>query len=67
MLRLQAWLKSHDLSLTGSYGYSDSVNDLPLLRAVAHASVVNANRELAELARQNRWQQLHWSPQRKHI
>jgi len=67
VLRLQAWLKSHDLSLTGSYGYSDSVNDLPLLRAVAHASVVNANRELAELARQNRWQQLHWSPQRKHI
>jgi HAD superfamily hydrolase (TIGR01490 family) len=66
VFRLQAWLKSHDVSLAGSYGYSDSVNDLPLLRAVAHASVVNANSELTELARQNQWQQLHWSPQRKH-
>jgi phosphoserine phosphatase len=28
--RLHAWLESNGESLLGSYGYSDSMNDLPL-------------------------------------
>ena len=61
VLRLQAWLERHQMSLEGSFGYSDSLNDVPLLNAVAHASVVNASGELLELARLNQWQTLRWA------
>ena len=59
--RLQAWLRDRALGLAGSFGYSDSLNDVPLLQAVDHASVVNPNESLRALALQNQWQTLNWS------
>lgn len=58
--RLQAWLQSHGGSLHDSYGYSDSVNDLPLLHAVQHASVVNPSPALKQVSDQHRWRQYDW-------
>lgn len=58
--RLQVWMDSHGSSLQGSYGYSDSVNDLPLLRAVEHASVVNPSSSLEKISDQHQWHQCHW-------
>ena len=58
--RLKEWLQRHELSLIGSYGYSDSLNDVPLLQAVEHASVVNPASNLKQLAHKHQWQQLDW-------
>lgn len=58
--RLHAWLESNGESLLGSYGYSDSVNDLPLLHAVQHASVVNPSLSLKQVAEQHQWRQYAW-------
>ncbi len=41
--------------LAGSYAYSDSESDLPMLRAVGHAVVVNPDAELARAAREEGW------------
>ena len=58
--RLKAWLQQQKLSLVGSYGYSDSLNDFSLLRAVEHARVVNPASNLKQIALQYQWPQLGW-------
>lgn len=44
------------LDLTESYAYSDSESDLPMLRAVGHAVVVNPDAELTRIARGEGWE-----------
>jgi HAD superfamily hydrolase (TIGR01490 family) len=44
------------IELAESYAYSDSESDLPMLRAVGHAVVVNPDRELERIAREEGWQ-----------
>ena len=44
------------IDLAESYAYSDSESDLPMLRAVGHAVVVNPDRELERIAREEGWQ-----------
>jgi HAD superfamily hydrolase (TIGR01490 family) len=44
------------IDLAGSYAYSDSVTDLPMLRAVGHPMAVNPDRELRREAEANGWQ-----------
>jgi HAD superfamily hydrolase (TIGR01490 family) len=44
------------IDLSESYAYSDSESDLPMLRAVGHAVVVNPDRELERIARDEGWQ-----------
>ena len=56
--RLEAWLKDHDDSLDGSWFYSDSRNDLPLLERVTHLIAVDADPILASIADERGWQQL---------
>lgn len=56
--RLHEWLKTNQHSLEGSYFYSDSQNDLPLLKLVTHPVVVDADDILAAHATQNNWQQI---------
>jgi phosphoserine phosphatase len=56
--RLEAWLKDHDDSLDGSWFYSDSRNDLPLLERVTHPIAVDADPILASIADERGWQQL---------
>ena len=46
----------HEIDLDASYAYSDSASDLPMLRAVGHAVVVNPDGPLLEIARREGWQ-----------
>jgi HAD superfamily hydrolase (TIGR01490 family) len=49
-----------DIDLAASYGYSDSESDLPMLRLVGHAVVVNPDAELARVAREEGWEILRF-------
>ncbi|PHS67083.1 MAG: HAD-IB family hydrolase [Alcanivorax sp.] len=53
--RLHQWLEEHDESLDGSWFYSDSHNDLPLLGEVAHPVAVDPDDKLAAAARERDW------------
>lgn len=44
------------LDVEASWAYSDSESDLPMLRAVGHAVVVNPDRALARVAAQEGWE-----------
>ena len=43
------------LDLEGSYAYSDSITDLPMLEAVGNPVAVNPDRELRKIAQQRGW------------
>ena len=53
--RLSEWLNNRHESLDGSWFYSDSHNDLPLLNLVDHPVAVNADETLADYARTRGW------------
>ena len=53
--RLNAWLADKEFNLDGSYFYSDSHNDLPLLKMVEHPVVVDADDTLLQHAQQHDW------------
>jgi HAD superfamily hydrolase (TIGR01490 family) len=53
---MQQFADRHDIDLAESWAYSDSASDLPMLRAVGHAVVVNPDAPLYEMARQEGWQ-----------
>jgi HAD superfamily hydrolase (TIGR01490 family) len=52
---IRRFADEHDIDLAQSYAYSDSVSDLPMLRAVGHPVVVNPDEELARVAREEGW------------
>lgn len=58
--RLHAWLAEHRETLAGSYGYSDSLNDIPLLSAVSHAHAVNPDPILRQETQSRGWATLNW-------
>ena len=43
------------IDLEGSYAYSDSITDLPMLEAVGNPVAVNPDRELRKIAEQREW------------
>jgi HAD superfamily hydrolase (TIGR01490 family) len=53
--RLDEWLSENDHQLSGSWFYSDSHNDLPLLSRVEHPVAVDPDDILAEVARERGW------------
>ena len=53
--RLNLWLSEHAMDLKGSWFYSDSHNDIPLLERVANPVAVDPDAMLAELARERSW------------
>ncbi|MEE9494330.1 MAG: HAD family hydrolase [Gammaproteobacteria bacterium] len=53
--RLHDWLKQHNASLEGSWFYSDSHNDLPLLELVDHPIAVDPDEKLRSTARLHGW------------
>ena len=59
--RLQEWLaaQGHKLEDFESTGYSDSINDLPLLKAVNHPVVVDPDAKLSAIAADAGWPFLH--------
>ena len=55
VLRLQQWLKDHGTTLEGAWFYSDSHNDLPLLRLVDNPVAVDPDPTLEQHAREQGW------------
>jgi len=53
--RLNDWLAEHAINLEGSYFYSDSHNDLPLLKLVEHPIAVDPDPKLRIIAEQQGW------------
>ena len=49
------------IDLAESYAYSDSVTDEPMLRAVGHPVVVNPDKDLARIAREEDWPILNFT------
>jgi len=58
VLRLAA---ERGYDLPGSYAYSDSVTDVPMLEAVGHPNVVNPDRALRKIAIDRDWPMLTFS------
>jgi HAD superfamily hydrolase (TIGR01490 family) len=55
-LAIEELARREGLDLAGSYAYSDSASDLPMLRAVGHPVAVNPDPELARVAREEGWE-----------
>nr|CAA6830522.1 MAG: Phosphoserine phosphatase (EC [uncultured Thiotrichaceae bacterium] len=53
--RLKQWLEDRDETLEGSYFYSDSHNDLPLLNIVDNPVAVNPDSTLLDIADKYGW------------
>lgn len=52
VVRLQRWLAEQGEDLAGSYFYSDSINDVPLLEAVTHPVAVDPDARLLAWAKE---------------
>lgn len=57
---MEAFAAQHDIDLGASYAYSDSLSDLPMLRAVGNPVVVNPDPPLAEIAKREGWQTMRF-------
>jgi HAD superfamily hydrolase (TIGR01490 family) len=57
---MEAFAARHEIDLDASYAYSDSLSDLPMLRAVGNPVAVNPDPPLAEIARQEDWQTMRF-------
>lgn len=53
--RLNHWLKKQSESMQGSWFYSDSHNDLPLLEEVSHPVAVDPDDALRKIAEERNW------------
>jgi len=54
------WMRQNDETLEGSFFYSDSHNDIPLLELVDNAVAVNADEILTSKAKKHGWQLVDW-------
>jgi len=52
--------RERGFDLSASYAYTDSASDLPMLRLVGHPVVVNPDRELLRVAREEGWEVLRF-------
>jgi len=55
LLGMERFAAEHEIDLAESWAYSDSASDLPMLRAVGNAVVVNPDAELARVAAEEGW------------
>lgn len=53
--RINSWVQMNSISLSGSWGYSDSRNDLPILMLVENPVAVTPDDTLREHATKNGW------------
>jgi HAD superfamily hydrolase (TIGR01490 family) len=53
---IQALAQREGIDLAGSFAYSDSYTDLPMLEAVGHPVAVNPDRVLLKLAKDREWE-----------
>ncbi|HMC43261.1 MAG TPA: HAD-IB family hydrolase [Acidimicrobiales bacterium] len=56
---VRRWANAHDVDLSESFAYSDSLYDVPLLSAVGHPHAVNPDPRLRAVAALRRWPVLH--------
>lgn len=56
VIKIEEWLAANSLDLNSSWFYSDSHNDLPLLRKVTRPIAVDPDEKLKEIAQENDWQ-----------
>ncbi len=52
---IRALAAERDIDLEGSYAYSDSATDLPMMEAVGNPVVVNPDKELRKIADEREW------------
>jgi HAD superfamily hydrolase (TIGR01490 family) len=52
---MRRFADEHEIDLATSYAYSDSASDLPMLRCVGNAVVVNPDQALLEVAKAEGW------------
>ncbi|HEX8050101.1 MAG TPA: HAD-IB family hydrolase [Solirubrobacterales bacterium] len=57
---MREFAATHRIELADSYAYSDSLSDLPMLRAVGNPVAVNPDPPLAEIARAEGWQTMRF-------
>jgi HAD superfamily hydrolase (TIGR01490 family) len=57
----EAWAARQDVDLEASWFYSDSYNDLPMLRRVGTAIAVNPDARLRRAAKKLGWATTRWS------
>jgi HAD superfamily hydrolase (TIGR01490 family) len=57
---MRAMAAADGIDLSGSYAYSDSYTDAPMLEAVGHPVAVNPDRVLQKLAKENGWEVLRF-------
>ena len=57
---MEAFAASHEIDLDASYAYSDSLSDLPMLRAVGNPVAVNPDPPLAAIAKEEGWETLRF-------
>lgn len=57
---MQHFADQHQIDLEASYAYSDSLSDLPMLRAVGNPVAVNPDPPLAEIAKAEGWQTMRF-------
>lgn len=60
VIRLNEWLEINGESLEGSWFYSDSHNDLPLLNKVCNPVAVSPDEKLRAVANDNGWSIYEW-------
>jgi HAD superfamily hydrolase (TIGR01490 family) len=58
--RLIAAYKSRDIDWKGSYGYSDSASDIPVLERVGNPIIINPSRRFAKVGIQRQWKIEYW-------
>jgi HAD superfamily hydrolase (TIGR01490 family) len=56
VLSMRELAENERIDLDGSYAYSDSESDLPMLRAVGHPVVVNPDLDLRRIAAEEGWE-----------
>ena len=57
---MREFADAHGIDLAESYAYSDSLSDLPMLRAVGNPVAVNPDPPLAAIAKEEGWQVLRF-------
>ena len=60
--KLNKWLETSSMNLEGSYFYSDSHNDLPLLKQVSNPVAVDPDEQLQKHAQKNNWDIISFRP-----
>lgn len=56
----ERWAAEHDVDLDGSYFYSDSYSDLPMLERVGNPRIVAPDPRLRRVAKRRGWPVLEW-------